>query len=375
MKQKDFYKIRAEINPEFNYYFDKITSIFIKSKKRNIKNPKKILFIRNDHIGDMVYSTQIFREVKKIFPNSKISVVATSSNREIIEKDPNVDKIFEIDLFWRRGWRGFLDYFRIIKKIKKEKFDMGIDLRRSKLNIIFFLWVPKTKIRISFYNINGGKAFLTHPILYKKKQNYIYENINLINEALNVNIKNCLPHIITDAEDKKKVSAVLKERKLDKYVVFAPGATEDSKRWPEEKFDELIKKFHKKYPKHKIVLPGAAGDIDLIKRLCKNRNFCVPLPNFNLRLMSIVHKKAVAVVANDGCATDISWVAGGKLVCLVGPVDLELFRFLGKTKILHHKTECYPCFWANKCPKPKEEWCMNLISVDEVMKAIDEFMK
>ncbi len=377
MKQKDLYKIRVEICPDFNYYFDKITSFFVRSRKHEIKNPKKILFIRNDHIGDMVYSTQIFREMKKRFPNAKIGVIATKSNREIIEKDPYVDEIFEIDLFWRRKFKGLLDYLKILLKIRKEKFDVGIDLRRSKLNIFFFLWIPRIKSRISFYNINGGKAFLTHPILYKKKMNYIYENAKMINEALKIDIKDkdCLPHVITDKEDEKKVKDVLSKKKLTRYVVFSPGATADSKRWPEEKFDELIERFHKKYSKHKIVLPGAPGDRDLIKRLSKDRDFCVPLLNFNLRLMAIVHKKADAVVANDGCAIDISWVSGGKLVALVGPVDLELYKFLGKTKILHHKTDCYPCFWANPCPKPKEKWCMNLITVDEVMKSIDEFMR
>ena len=103
MNEKDLYKIRVEVSPDFNYYFDKITSFFVRSRKHEIKNPKKILFLRNDHIGDMVYSTQVFREVKKSFPNAEIGVVATASNREIIEKDPNVDKIFEIDLFFSRG--------------------------------------------------------------------------------------------------------------------------------------------------------------------------------------------------------------------------------------------------------------------------------
>ena len=201
MKQKDLYRTRKEVSPDFNYYFDKITSFFIHSKKHEIKNPKKILFIRNDHIGDMVYSTHVFREVKKRFPNTKIGVIATASNREIIEKDPYVDKIFEIDLFWRRGFRGFPDYFKVLKQIRKEKFDVGIDLRKSKLNVFFFLWVPRIKSRISFYNINGGKAFLTHPVLYKKIENYIYENITLINEAFGLNIPHCLPHIITDKGD------------------------------------------------------------------------------------------------------------------------------------------------------------------------------
>lgn len=375
MKEKELYKIRAEINQNFNYYFDKITSIFIKSKYHKINNPKKILFIRNDHIGDMVYSTQLFREVKKNIPGIKIGVIATSSNREIIEKDPYVDKIFEIDLFWRRGLKGFLDYFKIIKQIKKEKFDVGIDIRRSKLNIFFFLWIPKIKSRVGFYNINGGKAFLTHPILLKEQTNYIYENIPLINESLNLKIKKTLPHIITDKEDEKKVKDMLKKKILKKYVVFAPGATANSKRWPEEKFSKLIHLFHKEYPDYKIILSGANNDKELIMRLALNRDFCIPLINFNLRLMSLVFKKASAVVANDGCATDITWVSNGNLVSLVGPVDLSLFKPLKKSKIIHHKLKCYPCFWAKECKKPYGFWCMDLINVEEVMEAIKEFIK
>ena len=375
MKQKDLYKIKLGISPGSNYYFDKITSVFIKSKKNKIKNPKNILFIRNDHIGDMVYSTQIFREIKKEFPNTKISVLATESNREIIEKDPYVDEILEMDLFWRRGCRGFLDYFKILKKIRKKKFDVGIDLRRSKLNIIFFLWIPKIKTRTSFYNLNGGKAFLTHPVLYDKKVNYAYENIILVNEVFGLDIKNYLPHVITDEEDEKMVKEFLEKNNLRKYVVFAPGATADAKRWPEEKFEELIERFHRKYPKHKIILSGAGSDRNLIMKLSDGKDFCIPLINFNLRLMSIIFKKAGAIIANDGCATDIGWVSGGKLVALIGPMDLELCRPLGKSKIIHHKVDCYPCFWARECKKPRKEWCMNLITVDEVMKAINEFMK
>jgi ADP-heptose:LPS heptosyltransferase len=373
---KDLYKTQLGVNPNFNYYFDKITSKFIKSKRCEIENPKKILFLRNDHIGDMVYSTQIFREVKKIFPNSEISVLASPSNRQIIEKNPYVNNILEIDLFWRRGLKGFLDYFKILKRIKKEKFDVGIDLRRSKLNIIFFLWIPRIKKRASIYNINGGKAFLTHPILYNKKENYIQEVVDLVNESLGINIKNFWPQIVNNKEDEKDVEKLREQNDLRKYVVFAPGATADSKRWPEEKFDKLIEEFHKKYPNYKIVLSGAESDKNLINRLCKkSKEYCVPLINFNLKKMALVFKNAGVVIANDGCATDISWVAGGKLISLVGPVDLDHFKPLKKSKIIHHKLDCYPCLWANPCKKPLGKWCMDLITVEEVMNAINEFMK
>jgi len=375
MEEKDLYKIRTEISPLFNYYFDKITSFFIRNRQHPIKNPKKILFIRNDHLGDMVYSTQVFREVKKCFPEAEISVMATKGSRQIIEKDPYVDKILEMDLFWRRKFRGFLDYLKILKKIKKEKFDVGVDLRKSKLNMFFFLWIPRIKSRVGFYNINGGKAFLTHPIAYKEKMNNVQENIKLINDSFGINITNYLPHIITDKKDDQKVKKFLKKNDLEKYAIFGPGATEEAKKWPEKNFKELIKRFHREYPTYKILLSGAVTDADLIKNLCGEKKFCMPLIDFNLRFMSILFRKAEVIVANDGLGSALSWVSGGKLVSLQGPVDLELYRPLKKSKIIHHKLDCYPCFWAKPCKRPCGVWCMELITVEEVMKAIKEFIE
>jgi len=375
MKEKELYFIRPTGNPLFNYYFDKITSLFVTHKKGAIKNPKKILFIRNDHIGDMVYSIQVFREIKKLFPNVKISVLTTQSNKELIEKDKNVDKIIVSDRFWKGGIKGFLNYLKILKKIKNENFDVGVDLRRSKLNMFFYLFIPRIKKRAGYYNVNGGKAFLTHPFICEEKMINVKDITKMAGKIFGKNIKNYLPEIQTDKGDEEDFQKIIKKNKIKKYVVFSPGSTADSKRWPEKKFDELIERFNKKYSQHKIILSGANNDKELIKRLCNGRNYCVELINFNLRKMALVFKNSDVVVANDGCGSDISWVSGGKLVTLVGPVDIELHNPPKNTIVLHHKLPCYPCAWAKPCKRPYGKWCMDLITVDEVMEGINKFME
>jgi len=378
MKEKELYFIRPTGNPTFNYYFDKITTFilfFIKRTNSPIKNPKKILFIRNDHIGDMVYSTQVFREVKKLFPDVKIAVLATPSNKEIIEKNKNVDKIIVSDRFWKKGFKGFLNYFKVLGEIKKENFDVGVDLRRSKLNMFFYLFIPEIKRRVGYYNVNGGKAFLTHPFVCEEKMVNVFEITKMVGKFFGADIKNYWPEVQTDEQDEKDFQKIVKKNKLEKYVVFGPGATEESKKWPEEKFNELIERFHKKNHNYKIVLSGSEGDRSLIERLCDRRNYCVPLINFNLRKMALVFKNSDVVVANDGCGSDISWVAGGKLVTLVGPVDIEVHNPPKNTILLHHKLPCYPCQWAKPCKKPYGKWCMDLITVDEVLDAVEKQMK
>ena len=57
-------------------------------------NPKKILVIRNDHIGDLILSSCVFRELRIAFPKERICVVASNSNNAIIEKNEQIDEIF-----------------------------------------------------------------------------------------------------------------------------------------------------------------------------------------------------------------------------------------------------------------------------------------
>jgi ADP-heptose:LPS heptosyltransferase len=374
MKEIDLYGIKDKTYMKQNFYFDKITSFFVKSKPSEINNPKKILFARNDSIGDMVLTLPFFYETRKKFPNAKITVLATKGNRSIIDKDKNVDEIIEIDLFWRRGIKGFLDYLKVLKKIKKENFDLGIDLRRSKLNTFFFLFVPKIKSRISYYNLAGGKAFLTHPLLYKKKIPILEERTDLL-RPLGIKTKIYIPKIITDKEDKIEVNKFLSENGLKKYIVICPGTTTESKKYPPEKIKELIKRFSDKYPSYKIVISSGKEDKEMIEDLCKVHSNCFPLINFNLRKMVILLKKAKLAIACDGGVREIATSSGTDLISLAGPVDLEIDVPPKYFRLLHHEVPCYPCDWKKPCTKPCGVWCMELITVEEIMGAIEASMK
>lgn len=357
------YKIRSRGNVPFNYLFDRIVSILVKSEYHKIGYPKKALIIRNDHVGDMILSTNVFSEFKNAFPKCKITVMTSHHNRSLIEKDKHVDDIIPLGLFWRRGLKGFQEYLKVLKRIKKENFDVGITLRNSKLNSLFLLYIPKIKTRVGYYNINGGKPFLTHPILYSKIVHGLKEDMELLEKAFNIKIKKVMPELSYDREDKKKTESFLKENGISKYIMVVPGTTVENKRWPIPKVAEFIRRFHEKYPSYKILISGPERDREIIDFLCKgNESFCVQeIGKLNLREFGIALKKAKEIIANNGAGTDIGWVAGGNLVYLAGPVSLKIDLPLKKTKILRH--EIRPDYGD-----------VSLITVEEVMKAVDEFI-
>ena len=369
----ELYKIRRpgwELYPRFNYYFDKVTGAIIPNENREkIRNPKKVLFIRNDHIGDMVYATAAFRELKRAFPDVKITVIADPRNKMIIEKDKYVDEIITIDLFWRRkNWQALKDYWKVLKKIRSERFDVGFDLRRSKLNIFFFLYLGKVRHRVSHYNVNGGKAFLTHPILYEKRILNNLEHLDQVSKYFGIKPKDVMPHVMTDREDEQEGVSFLKRNKIGKkFIVVLPGSTEIDKQWPIDKVAEFIKRFSKKYKDYKIIVSSGPGDRELVESLCKvNEKICVPeIGDLSLRGLAVILRRAKALIANNGAGTDIGWTVGGNLVALAGgTVDLTIHMPQKKSKVLQPKMPYYPYPPAIK-----------MITVDEVMNAVEDFIK
>jgi len=276
-------------------------------------NSKKILIIRNDHIGDLVLSTAVFRELKKSFPNSKITIIVNKLNRPLIEKNYHIDKIIELNMA-DYTLKSIREYFEMSRKIRKMKFDVGIDLRGGIMNGFFLLWLSGIKKRISRIDAHPMiRFFLTDPIKIHLESHVTEDNINIINKGLELYSNNKRLEIITDEEDEKFVKEFIKKNKLKNYVCFYPCARLIEKQWPLKKWKEIIKDFDKKY---QILLMGIEDEKNILGKLSKLNKNCMVFTNFNVRQLSLLFKKSKLVLTQDGGPMHIAWVSGAKLIGL-----------------------------------------------------------
>jgi ADP-heptose:LPS heptosyltransferase len=82
---------------------------------------KKVLFLRQDKIGDMVISFPVFDALKRRFPQIKIAVVGSPRNYALIKDDPRID---HIHLYTKRPWHDL----REILIIRRERYDCVLDM-------------------------------------------------------------------------------------------------------------------------------------------------------------------------------------------------------------------------------------------------------
>lgn len=111
----------------------------------NIKDAKSVLFLRYDRIGDMIITTPVFRELKKLRPDIKIGVLASSSNIDIIKHNPYIDDIYinEKD--------NILKDYQVLKKIQN-KYDVVVEFDHSVVpHAIARIKLINPKIVISTY--------------------------------------------------------------------------------------------------------------------------------------------------------------------------------------------------------------------------------
>lgn len=121
---------------------------------------KKILVVEVNWLGDVIFSSPLFKALKQQFPNAKISCLAVPRVKEILESCPGVDDIILYDE--KGNDRGLLAKLRLVQRLHREHFDIAFILHRSwtRALLVFLSGIHR---RVGYDTKNRG-IFLTHPI-------------------------------------------------------------------------------------------------------------------------------------------------------------------------------------------------------------------
>ena len=279
-------------------------------------NINSILFLRYDgKIGDMIVNSLMFREIKKVYPDIKIGVVARGAAIDIIRDNPNVDKIYE----YYKDRKKIKD---LALKIKKEKYDLLIDfsemLRVNQMMLINlcgarfnvglnrkdwklfdlsiendkdFKWTEHITNRYLAYLVKLGlkreNIDISYDIYLKKEKKY--ENFfNKIKESkkLILNPYGASKHKSFSIETLEKIINYLKDKNIAIILVYF-----------EDKYKEL-EFFEKKYSN--VYIPENIDNILDTTLLIKKSDYVVSPDTSIVHIASALNKKMIIVYPPKG---------------------------------------------------------------------------
>jgi len=212
---------------------------------------KKVLIIRFSSIGDIVLTSPIIRAIKEQKPGTQIHYLTKKAYQPILEHHPYIDRLFLLESSMKN----------LLKKLKKENYDLIIDLHKNLRSQRIKLVLRKANV--SFNKLNREKWWM---VRFKKNhlpQTHIVDRYfnelgkyEVYNDHKGLDYFNgCENHLKLDGFEN-----ILKE----KYVALVLGGTYYTKQIPEEKLMELIEQLQ-----HQIVLLGGPEEIELASKLEK----------------------------------------------------------------------------------------------------------
>ena len=197
---------------------------------------KSILFLRYDgKIGDMIVNSLMFREIKKVYPDIRIGVIARGAAIDIIKDNPNVDKIYE----YYKDRKKIKD---LALKIKEEKYDLLIDFSEMlRVNQMMLINLCRARINIGLdrkdwelfdLSIESGKDFKWTEHITKRYLAYLIK-LGLKKENIDISYDIYL-------KDEKKYEFFFNEIKENKKLILNPYGASKHKSFNIETLENII---------------------------------------------------------------------------------------------------------------------------------------
>ena len=333
---------------------------------------KRILVVNVNWLGDVIFSSPIFKALKEAYPQARVSCLAVPRVKEMLESIPYIDEIIVYDEKGRH--KSPFAKLGLIWVLRRRHFDAAFLLHRSltRALLVYFAGIP-TRVG---YDAKGRGRFLTHvvePLDDPAHRSDYYLNI-IESYGIKVTDRQCRLKTLPSAEE--DVQEILRSKGIrdgDYVIIVNPGGNWDLKRWTPANFSWLISRLSEN-PKVRIIISGAGKDIALAERINgRASGRAVNLAGeTDLKPLIALMKRADLVISGDSGPLHMAHGVGTAVIGLFGPTRPEVTgpRGSGRVKIIQRDVGCNrgSCYHLT-CP---DNICMQSITVEDVLETIQQ---
>jgi len=326
---------------------------------RNIEpmNVRKILVSRIDHLGDVLLATCALPHLKRAYPDAKIDFLIGEWAKDLLVNNPYVNETITYNSFlhnrsgslWHRIRSDAISFLNAFKKIRKERYDLSIDLRAYFINSIPLLYLSGVEYIVG-YGTGGFGFLLDKEVLYRTGIHEVLHIADLI-KSIGVDVKDeeIRPLYKISILGEERAKSLLKSEHIqsgESFILIHPGTSDKKKEWNIQGWKTIINDL--KQSGVKIVLCGGSNDIHIVKAILSEGsqngivNITSPLP---LEVFAGVVKRASLVIGLDSFPCHLAAALGTPTVVLWSGInDPAQWRPYGNNvKIVRKDPSCAPC--------------------------------
>lgn len=367
--------------------------------------PRRILVVRPDHLGDLLFATPALHLLRRHHPDAQITALVGPWGEPVLAGNPDLDQVLTCPFpgFTRQPKSSPWQPYRLLqaeaRRLRALAFDLALILRFDHWWGAWLAAAAHIPRRVG-YHIAEVRPFLTRPVTYIPGRHEVLQNLGLVLAlerpggvptdrpvVASVGEADLKPlpewglRFPVTASQEHAASRLLMQAGVDEHragplVALHPGSGAAVKRWRSEAWARLACELAERR-QAQIVFTGSRTEAELIGPVLQALPSTLRPPPLSLAgrtdlgCLAALYRRCDLVIGPDSGPLHLAVAMGTPTIHLYGPVDARAFGPWGtpdRHRVLTSAWECIPC---NRLDWPEaelaEHGCVRDISVSQVL--------
>lgn len=238
--------------------------------------PHRVLFLRQDRIGDMIVSTGLLRAISAAHPTISLDVLASPSNAPIIRSEPYVNTVHVMDK--PQPWM----YAMLIRQLRRVRYDAVIDgmvsppwVTEPSRSAVLLMVASGARYRIGVAG-RGLDDVLSIPVPPRSDAPHLIDQMATLATAFGID------PAATDFRPRLTLSAAERAEAEQFWLSSGAGAGTrrllvnvsagwEGRQWPAERFVATLRELHARHPDLRTLVIGAPAEAERIQLTASGR--------------------------------------------------------------------------------------------------------
>ena len=321
--------------------------------------PRRLLVIRLDLIGDLVLSMTVVRALKRAYPGAEIDLLALPSSASVVSDDSDLAQVIPCDpnvwrrpkaFFQARNWR---NTFHVIRLLRSRRYDIAVSVFGNWAAMLAVASGAKRRVGFGRESYPG---FMTDSVADRHWQSG--QRLHEVDYCLKlaraagaaVSDEDRIPRLYVSQKTQSELDALLDNPGIrrDRPLIACHVASNNgqSKRWPLLYWARLLDRLVSEWGAQ-VVLTGAPGDLPLVERILERMEQTAYnlVGKTSLPQLAALLQRADVVISGDSGPMHIADALGTPLIAIHGPTDPAQFGPVSPAAtVLQSGIWCSPCY-------------------------------
>jgi len=325
--------------------------------------------------------------IQQNYPDATLTYVAGTWSKVIVEHVPTVSTVIDCGTVGIAGRYTLRDYFGLALRLRRKHFDLAFVLDRSPM-LTLLPWVAGVPRRVGPDSLGRGFS-LTDRVAVSSSPEHLQHQAEIyldLARAMKLVVKHPSMRFVPTQEEQQNVLFTPDPSRLPVAVFIGggsnPGMELTAKRWPVERYKEIVYKLVSER-NAQVLLIGGADDVALNQSLLHDLD--VP-PGSVLNLAGTTNfgesaallQRCILFIGNDSSPMHLAAAIGIPVIAIFGPTSPQEYGPYPLDDPQHialwRNPKGRPCFFLGKMQPCASCTCMQSVTVADVWDAVQHLI-